>query len=162
MDDPEQWRWIWMVASVGFLIGEMASPGSFFLLPFALGAAVAAILAFAGQGLALQWAVFVGLSVALFAGLRPLARRLDDGQTSSGIGAKRLIGEIGTVLEDIGGRGDLGLVRVHREQWRAETVDDTALAAGARVRVVEVRGTRVVVWPIEDAEPPATTTPPEP
>ena len=36
VDDPEQWRWIWMVAAVGFLVREMASPGSFFLLPFAV------------------------------------------------------------------------------------------------------------------------------
>ena len=39
MDDPEVWRWIWLVAAVLFAIGEMGSPGSFFLLPFAAGAA---------------------------------------------------------------------------------------------------------------------------
>ena len=67
MDDPEQWRWVWMVAAVVFLVGEMASPGSFFLLPFAVGAGIAAILAFADVDLVWQWLAFVGLSAAFFA-----------------------------------------------------------------------------------------------
>ena len=153
MDDPEQWRWIWMVAAVAFVIGEMASPGSFFLLPFAVGAGVATILAFADVNLALQWLVFVGLSAGAFAALRPLARRLDVGSPATGIGAKRLIGEVGTILEPLDGDDDLGLVRIHREEWRAESVDGSAIPADTRVRVVEVRGTRVVVWPVDAADP---------
>jgi membrane protein implicated in regulation of membrane protease activity len=153
VDDPEQWRWVWMVAALVFLVGEMFSPGSFFLLPFALGAAVAAVLAFADVDAVWQWLAFVGLSVAFFAALRPLARRLDTDAPTSGIGAKRLIGEVGTVLEPITGDGDLGMVRIHREEWRAESIDETAIALGTRVRVVEVRGTRVVVLPAEAADP---------
>lgn len=154
MDDPEQWRWIWLVATVGFLLGEMATPGSFFMLPFALGAGVAALLAFLDVGLALQWGAFVGLSVATFAALRPLARRLDVDAPTHGIGAKRLIGEIGTIIDALDGNGDQGMVRIHREEWRAESVDGSPIADGTRVRVVEIRGTRVVVWPV-DAETPA-------
>jgi membrane protein implicated in regulation of membrane protease activity len=155
VDDPEQWRWIWLGTTVLFLLGEMFSPGSFFLLPFAIGAGVAAILAFADVGLLGEWLAFVGVSIAFFAGLRPLAKRLDSDAPVQGIGAKRLIGEIGSVIEPIGGDGDLGLVRIHREQWRAETVDDSPLENGTRVRVVEVKGTRVVVWPVDVPEPPA-------
>lgn len=33
-----------MVTCVGFLVGEMFRPGSFFLLPFALGAGIASVL----------------------------------------------------------------------------------------------------------------------
>jgi membrane protein implicated in regulation of membrane protease activity len=154
VDDPEQWRWIWLVATVGFLIGEMATPGSFFMLPFALGAGVATILAFLDVNLAVQWGVFVGISVASFAALRPLARRLDVDAPTQGIGAKRLIGEIGTIIEALDGAGDHGMVRIHREEWRAESVDGSPIADGVRVRVVEIRGTRVVVWPV-DADTPA-------
>ena len=46
MDSPEQWRWLWLVAAAVFAIGEMATPGSFFLAPFAVGAFVASLLAF--------------------------------------------------------------------------------------------------------------------
>jgi membrane protein implicated in regulation of membrane protease activity len=146
MDQPETWRWIWLVAAVVFAIGEMAQAGTFFLAPFAVGAAVAAILAFADIGITAEWAAFVGVSVATFASLRPLARRLDSGEPSDGIGSKRLIGQAATVLEPIpAGQHELGLVRVHREEWRAETVDGSPAPAGAVVQVVEQRGTRLVV-----------------
>ena len=146
MDQPETWRWIWLVAAVVFAIGEMAQAGTFFLAPFAVGAAVAAVLAFADVGITAEWAAFVGVSVATFASLRPLARKLDRGEPSDGIGSRRLIGQAATVLEPIpAGQHELGLVRVHREEWRAETVDGSPAPAGAVVQVVEQRGTRLVV-----------------
>ena len=146
MDQPETWRWIWLVAAVVFAIGEMAQAGTFFLAPFAVGAAVAAVLAFADIGVTIEWAAFVGVSVATFASLRPLARKLDQGQPTEGIGSKRLIGQSATVLEEIpAGQHELGLVRVHREEWRAETVDGSPAPTGAVVHVVEQRGTRLVV-----------------
>jgi membrane protein implicated in regulation of membrane protease activity len=140
VDSPESWRWIWMVAAFLFTVGEMASPGSFFLFPFAAGALVAAVLAFAG------------VSAGAFAALRPIARRLDQGGPAAGIGANRLIGETAIVLDSIG-PGDLGLIRVDREEWRAESLDGSPIAAGTPVRVVEVRGTRAVVWPTALDEP---------
>ena len=59
---------------------------------------------------------------------------------------------------DAGGHGsadtgdELGLIRVHREEWRAESGDDTVIKAGSKVRVVEVRGTRAVVFPIHEID----------
>src|SRR3546814_16070988 len=77
MDEPEQWRWIWLGAAVLFGIGQMATPGAFFLAPFGVGAAVAAILSFAGVALALERLAFVGFSVLAFLALRPLVKRLE-------------------------------------------------------------------------------------
>ena len=151
MDDPDSWRWIWLGAAVIFGIGEMATPGAFFLAPFGIGALVAAGLAFADVSLAGQWFAFVGVSVVAFAGLRPLARRLDrDTGASDGVGSRRLIGRPGVVLEAIE-PGHLGLVRVDREEWRAESVDRRAVPSGAEVRVTNVEGTRVIVTPIEES-----------
>ena len=42
------WRWIWLVAIGAFAVGEALLPGTFFLLPFAAGAIVAAVTAFRG------------------------------------------------------------------------------------------------------------------
>jgi membrane protein implicated in regulation of membrane protease activity len=144
MDDPESWRWIWLAAVVVFGIGEMASPGAFFLAPFAVGALAATALAFAGAPLALQWGVFVGVSlVALFA-LRPLAKRLAAADDDAGIGSRRLVGRSGMVLADITPT-ELGVVRIDREEWRAESVDRTHIPVGATIRVTQVEGTRVIV-----------------
>lgn len=152
MDEPESWRWIWLGAAVLFGIGEMATPGAFFLAPFAIGAMVAAALAFADVPLAAEWAAFVGISIAALVALRPLARRLDRHGGSDGIGSRRLIGREGTVLEAIE-PGRLGLVRINREEWRAESSDRSAVPAGAFVKVTQVEGTRVIVTPTKEHAP---------
>ena len=145
MDEPETWRWVWMLAAVGFGIGEMATPGAFFLAPFGIGAAVAAVLAFAGVSLTWQWLAFVVVSVACLFALRPVARRLDQAAGApAGVGSRRLIGLEGVVLQAIPG-GDLGTVRVDREEWRAITTDGSPLAVGAPVRIIDVQGTKVIV-----------------
>src|SRR5918993_2244681 len=118
MDSPEQWRWLWLGATAVFAIGEMATPGSFFLAPFAVGALVAALLAFAGVSVTVEWLVFVIVSVVVFALLRPLARRLDRDALDHGVGSRRLIGRQATVLQDIPPGDEIGMVRVEREPWR--------------------------------------------
>jgi membrane protein implicated in regulation of membrane protease activity len=154
MDQPETWRWIWLVAALVFALGELAAAGTFFLAPFAVGAAVAAVLAFLDVGLLGEWLAFVGVSFGLFAAMRPLARRLDQTGPTEGIGSKRLIGQPGRVLEAIPpGLHELGMVRVHREEWRAETIDGHGVDAGTVVKVIDQRGTRLVVIP--DGDPAA-------
>jgi len=164
VDSPDFWRWAWLVATLVFAVGEMATAGTFFLLPFALGAGVAAGLAFAGIGLGFEWLAFVVVSGGVFAGLRPLARRLDRDEPTLGIGAKRLIGEAAVVLEAVPAAdqpgAELGMVRVHREEWRAESVDGGAIPAGSTVKVVEVRGTRVLVHPVRQGTPNLPPAPP--
>jgi membrane protein implicated in regulation of membrane protease activity len=153
MDEPESWRWIWLIAAVVFGVGEMATPGAFFLAPFAIGAGVAAILAFADVALAAQWFAFVGVSIVAFAGLRPLARHLDrEVGGADGVGSRRLIGRHGTVLEAIE-PGHLGLVRVESEQWRAEAPVRVSVPVGTTIRVTGVEGTRLVVTPSEEQTP---------
>lgn len=156
---PETWRWIWLVAMVVFGVGEMAVAGSFFLAPFAIGAAVAAVLAFAGVTLGLEWAAFLGVTVAAFAALRPIAKRLDADGPALGIGSGRQVGQRARVVEAIGGEHDHGMVLLGREQWMAESLSGQPIPAGATVTVVEVRGTRVLVAP---AEPVPPSSPPLP
>ena len=149
MDEPEQWRWIWLGAAVLFGIGEMGTPGAFFLAPFAVGAVVAGALAFADVPIAGEWAAFVGVSVAALVALRPLARRLDRSGGSDGIGSRRLIGRGGVVLQEIR-PGQLGVVRVDQEEWRADDVGGGSIAAGTAVKITEVEGTRVLVTTDKD------------
>ena len=153
--DPEVWRWIWLIAAVVFAVGEMALAGSFFLAPFALGAAAAAVCGFAGAGLVVQWAVFLGVSVGSFLALRPLARRLGASAPHPGVGSSRQVGQRARVIEPIDGEHEYGLVQLDREKWRAESQTGQVIPAGATVVVVEVRGTRVVVAPAEPVESPS-------
>jgi membrane protein implicated in regulation of membrane protease activity len=149
VDDPESWRWVWLLVAAAGFGGEILTAGSFVLLPFGLGAAAACIAAFAGAGLGLQWAIFVATSALCAAGTRPLARRMDR-IDDTGVGARRWVGQDALVLQDIpAGPDETGLVRVGREEWRAQTSGNLAVPAGVRVIVVDVLGTRLVVEPTE-------------
>lgn len=150
MDDPEFWRWVWLVAAVVFGLGEMASPGSFFLAPFALGAVVASVASFLGAAVALGWLLFVIVSLISFAALRPLARRLEvTSGNPAGVGAQRLVGEQGVVLAEVpAGPDEVGLIRVGREEWRAQSAHGDTIAVDSVVTVTEVKGTRVIVLPM--------------
>lgn len=141
---------VFLVAAVLLSALEIVVPG-FVLLPFGLGAAVAALAGALGADVAVQIIVFLLASFAFFLGLRPLSRRLN-AVGPGGVGAERLIGATGTVLEAIE-PGDVGLVRIDREEWRAEAETSAELTPGTRIEVVEVRGTRVVVR--ASVEPPA-------
>lgn len=142
---PEFWRWVWLVATVVFGLGEIAVAGSFFLAPFAIGAGVAAVLGFAGVAVGAQWAAFLAVSVVSFLALRPLARRLDKEGPHLGIGAHRQVGQSARVIEPIVGANDTGVVALGGERWRAESADGHPVPAGAQVSVVDVRGTRLLV-----------------
>jgi membrane protein implicated in regulation of membrane protease activity len=146
MDSPETWRWIWLVLSVLFLVGELATAGTFFLVCFAVGAALASVLAFLGVSVAWEWVAFLGGTAGAFAAFIPLRRRLDRALPQSGVGASRLVGETAVVTRPVT-LGGTGLVRVGRELWTAESADGSALDLGAVVRVLEVRGTRAIVVP---------------
>lgn len=147
LNDPDTWRWIWLIAAVVFAGGEIAIAGSFFLAPFALGAAIAAAMAFAGVDLAPQWVVFVAVSAVTLAAMRPLAHRLDRHDLVPGVGSSRQLGQQAKVLEAIDGPHDHGMVLLGTERWRAESTSGAAIPVGATVVVTEVRGTRVVVEP---------------
>jgi membrane protein implicated in regulation of membrane protease activity len=165
VSSPDTWRWIFLVVAVVFTIGEIAVAGSFFLLPFAAGALAAAIAAFVGLPLAFDWLVFVAVSAGASAVLWPLRRRLDSRTPQSVIGANRWVGREAMVLREIPGVvGETGLVRLDREEWRAESMIGVPIRAGSKVLVSRVDGTRLMVLPLEDPplEQPSSLPPADP
>jgi membrane protein implicated in regulation of membrane protease activity len=141
---------LFVVAAVVLSALEIAMPG-FVLLPFGLGAVVAAVAGGLGATPVWQVVIFVVASFAFFVALRPLSRRLNEVGPTEGIGSERLIGAMGTVLEHIAA-GETGMVRIDREEWRAEAANGQVLVPGMNVKVIEVRGTRVLVV-VDHAEP---------
>lgn len=153
LNSPDTWRWIWLIAAVVMAVGELSTAGAFFFMPFALGAVVAAAAAFAGVSVGFEWLLFVGTSALGFAVLFPIGRRLDRRGSPHAIGAGRWVGKEGVVLEEIpAGLNATGLVRLEREQWRAESVTGAAIRPGSEVLVLRVDGTRLVVAPTKEGE----------
>jgi membrane protein implicated in regulation of membrane protease activity len=155
--DVDVWPWIWLVLAVVFALVELTFlGGTFVLLPFALSAFVASILAFYGVPVEVQWAVFVfGGSAALFVGYRWVRGFLDQHELPGGVGAERLVGELGVVTVGIEPHDSdrRGRVTIGAEVWGALGKDDAALPIGTRVRVAAVVGTRVIVEPVGGATP---------
>ena len=61
--------------------------------------------------------------------------------TGGSAGMAVVIGEIP------GGTHGTGMVRIEREEWRAESIDGSPIDVGAQVEVLRVDGTRLVVTP---------------
>ena len=136
---------IWLIAAGILGVGEMHQ-GGFYLAPFALGAAVAAIVSLLGAGAAVSAVVFVAASAIVFATLRPLARRHRQLPPSIRTGAAALIGRPAIVLERIANNEGVGCVRIGGEVWTARSYDDDEVFdAGERVEVVEIRGATALV-----------------
>jgi membrane protein implicated in regulation of membrane protease activity len=147
--DTDTWQWIWLAVAVLCALGELAAPGTFFVLSFAVGAILAFIAALLDADLAVQWLLFVAGSGVALALLVPLGRRLARHESDEvQEGATRWVGRIGVVLDEIpAAHHDTGRVRVERDTWRAETDGSEAIPQGVEVEVIAVRGTRLVVVP---------------
>jgi membrane protein implicated in regulation of membrane protease activity len=121
-----------------------------------MGALLTSIAAFCGLlGLHGLIIVFVLLSIAIFAGSRPLARRLGGRRGKKGehdTNIDGLVGRAAVVTQEIGGHHKPGYVKVGGEEWRAIPVQDSAIPAGTMVQVTKVEGATLTVMqnPIEE------------
>ncbi|MGH8958086.1 MAG: NfeD family protein [Acidimicrobiia bacterium] len=143
--ENDLWRWLWTGLAVVMGIGEIFTAG-FFLLPFAVGATAAAVLAWTGVAVVAQWLVFFGVSLMAFVYLRRYIARQDEISPAS-VGANRWTNTRGVVLIDIEPLESTGIVRIGGEEWRATS--DQPILAGTQVVVLEVSGSRLVVMPLE-------------
>lgn len=139
--------WIlWLVAAALLGIGEMHQ-GGFYLAPFALGAALAAVVSLLGVSALLAVLVFVLGSAIVVGTLRPIARRHRRLPPAIRTGAAALVGRRATVLERIANDEGVGCVRIEGgEVWTARSYDeDEVIDVGERVEVVEIRGATALV-----------------
>jgi membrane protein implicated in regulation of membrane protease activity len=146
VQDIEFWLWLWVGAAVVLGIGEMMTAG-FFLLPFAIAAVIAAMLALLGVHPIIQLLAFAIFSVAALVAIRRFAKKDED--VMYPVGAKRYVNAKGTVIETIDPFKNTGKVRVETEEWRATTDIDQTIETGTPIIVIEVRGSRMVVLPAQ-------------
>jgi membrane protein implicated in regulation of membrane protease activity len=136
---------LWLIAAVIFAVAEVINL-SFFLFPFAIGAAGAAAVGLAGGGLALEVITFAALTGVSFTVVRPIARRHLTMPPQTRTGTAALIGRTGIVTERIVNDEGVGAVRLDGEVWTARAYDeDQVIEAGTRVHVMEIRGATALV-----------------
>ena len=134
----------WAIAAVLLAVGEIFTPGLFFLGPVALAAVTAAVAAVLGAAVWLQLAVFAAGSFASLALLRPLARAHLRMPPALRTGAAALEGARATVLRRVDGEG--GLVRIGGEEWSARPyAEGEVFEAGVQVEVAKIDGATALV-----------------
>ncbi len=138
-------QWVFLVGALVLFVGEILTAG-FFLLPFALGAAISALLAFVGVPPAVNLVAFLVISVIALVALQ---RYTDTDDDQPPVGANRYADKMGTVLVPVSRSKGTGRVRVEAENWRASTDLSDEIPEGTEVQILEVRGTRLIVEPID-------------
>jgi membrane protein implicated in regulation of membrane protease activity len=129
---------------VVFSLAEVFTAG-FFLLPFAIGAAAAAVLAWVDVHILWQWLVFFAATAVSFVYLRRFVGRQNDAEQPR-VGANRLIDAHGKIIERVDDDAQTGMVRIGGEEWRASAAEP--IEVDTRVMVTEIDGTRLVVVPV--------------
>jgi membrane protein implicated in regulation of membrane protease activity len=135
---------IWVIVACGFGVGEMLTT-TFFLAPFAIGAAVAAA-ADAALGGTAAWVVFFAVTLLTLVVVRPIVRSHLKMPPQIRTGAAALVGKQAIVLERIANREGVGCVRIDGEVWTARSLmDDEVIERGAVVDVIEIKGATALV-----------------
>jgi membrane protein implicated in regulation of membrane protease activity len=134
----------WSIVAILLAVGELVTPGMFFLGPVALAAVAAGLVALLGLGVALQLLVFIAGSIASVWILRPIARRHLHMPAALRTGTAALEGSKALVLQRVDANG--GRVRIGGEEWSARSyMEDEAFEPGARVEVVKIEGATALV-----------------
>jgi membrane protein implicated in regulation of membrane protease activity len=136
---------IWAIVAVLLAVGEIFTPGLFFLGPIALAALAAGVVALVGLGPVVQLIVFIAGSVASVLFVRPIARRHLHMPAALRTGTAALEGTKALVLQRVDANG--GRVRIGGEEWSARSfMEDGVYEPGQRVEVVKIEGATALVY----------------
>jgi len=136
---------IWAIVAVLLAVGEIFTPGLFFLGPIALAALAATIVAALGGGIWIQIIVFGVGSFAAVGLLRPIARRHLKMPHALRTGAAALEGAKAVVLQRVDSRG--GRVKIGGEEWSARSyMPDEEFDVGTEVEVAQIQGATALVY----------------
>jgi membrane protein implicated in regulation of membrane protease activity len=138
--------WVgWVIVALVLAVGEIFTPGLFFLGPIALAAIPAAIVGLVGLPFWLQFVVFVGGSLGSLAVLRPLARSHIRQPPELRTGTAALEGARALVLQRVDQVG--GRVRIGGEEWSARAyMPDQVIEPGTHVEVAKIEGATALVY----------------
>jgi len=132
--------WYWILLGLVLAAIELATPGGFFFVFFAVAALAVGLLEVAGvlEMDAIQWGLFSAVSIASLVLFRkPLLERMNRGIAKDTVDS--LVGELAIAADAIPA-GQHGRAELRGSMWAARNVDALTLAAGERCRVVAVRG----------------------
>ena len=144
-------NYIWLIAAVVLLAAEAMTAG-LTTIWFAVGALAAWLTSVLGAGLGWQVFVFLLASLALLALTRPLAEKLA-GRKTVKTNTDSVIGRRAVVTAPVDNLAATGEITLDGMPWSARSSDEKAvLPVGTEVTILEVRGVKCIVKPINKEE----------
>ncbi|MFZ5926249.1 MAG: NfeD family protein [Acidobacteriota bacterium] len=133
--------WLWIVLGIVLLVGELLTPGGFYIFFFGASAIAVGLLKFLGftQGLVSEGLLFAGLAICGVAFLRKQLLERFQPKTGSHPDEDRLVGEMAVASQEIP-PGGIGKVELRGSVWNAMNEDETPIAPAERCRVIAVEG----------------------
>jgi membrane protein implicated in regulation of membrane protease activity len=131
--------WHWVVLGLALAAIEIATPGGFYVIFFAIAALAVGALRLAGivDASWVEWLLFPIIAVVALRLFRePLLGRM---RVREGPEVDSLVGEVAIVMGDMA-PGQHGRAELRGSGWSARNVGTTTLASGQRCRVVAVQG----------------------
>ena len=138
--------WYWIVLGLALTALEVATPGGFFSIFFAVSALLIGLLELVGlvERDWVQWIMFPLLALGALAFFRKPLLQWMRGRDADTVDS--LVGEIAFVSEAIA-PGEHGRAELRGSTWTARNIDPSPLARGQRCRVVAVRGLELDLRP---------------
>ena len=138
--------YIWLILAGVFVIGEVLTSG-FLIFWLSLGSLIAMVISFVTDNIIIQTTVFLVSSVILILATKPLVKKFATTDTVK-TNAYSIIGKKGLVTKDISSINSTGQVKIDGELWSAVGVDDMDIKKGTEVKILEIKGVKVIVAPI--------------
>lgn len=138
---------IWLIAAGIFFVAEIITVG-FLIFWLGIGAILAMIVSFFTSNIIIQTAVFVISSAILIFATKPLVNRITKNDKTISTNVYSIIGKSGLVIEDINLVEGKGQIKVDGEVWSAICNGNSTIQAGTEVKVLEIRGVKALVEPI--------------
>jgi membrane protein implicated in regulation of membrane protease activity len=134
---------VWVVIAAVLAVGEVFTL-TFLLGLIAVAALAAGLVALIGAGVLVQLLVFIAVSIASLALIRPVAKAHLRTPARLRTGTAALVGAKAVVLERVDDDG--GLVRIGGEEWSARAfLEGQVIEPGTRVEVAQIQGATALV-----------------
>lgn len=139
--------WYWILLGLFLLAVELATPGGFFFIFFAVSALAVGVVE--AMGLVetdwVQWVLFSALSIVCLSFFRkPLLEKMRSSERTEPVDS--IVGEVAVTTSSIPA-GQYGRAEMRGSLWNARNVADGMLSVGERCRVVAVRGLEIDIRP---------------
>lgn len=139
---------LWIVVCIFAIVIELVNPASLVCIWFAIGAICAYVAALLNLSVMVQMVVFLIASLLALVLVRPLAEKYFQKDVVA-TNADRIIGRELTLIKGI--QNDTwGEVKCDGVVWNAKSVNEEAISEGAKVLVVAIEGSKLLVKQIKD------------